>query len=384
MRKLVRRVRSRSDYAWYLAVREWPLLVVALGVLLGAVVVLPVAVGVVLALIALVLGVIMLTGDLRGLHRRWSGHEFTPAEEPFPHAQFGVPASYPAAVYSHLPGVGTALLSDEIDRAVRERRFAVRIAEQAYRPAPELRTTAPHLPTLHSSDRPLFNGPVVGLRSDPLPGSGEAEVRLHRTRYFDFQVSNELCGMRITDRETGAEFDPRRRLLTDTAGRLRGLDAGELADVVGVSTLAFTTDGLLLIVGDGDPSGSGSLEPRDLLTEDGSPRRDLAEVLVTGMERELREETGLTGGSVAGTELTGFARWMDRGAKPEFFGITLLSVSSNNIPGSTLDFFDIDLATMGRELRAGTNVLEAPSLPQPLRESGSLPLLLAIRAAALR
>ncbi len=45
VRKLVRRVRSWSDYAWYLAVREWPLLVVALGVLLGAVVVLPVAVG---------------------------------------------------------------------------------------------------------------------------------------------------------------------------------------------------------------------------------------------------------------------------------------------------------------------------------------------------
>ncbi|WP_165939800.1 hypothetical protein [Saccharopolyspora aridisoli] len=48
------------------------------------------------------------------------------------------------------------------------------------------------------------------------------------------------------------------------------------------------------------------------------------------------------------------------------------------------DDADIDLATMSRALRAGTNVLEAPSLPQSLRESSSLPLLLAIRAAALR
>ena len=384
LRKLVRRARSRSDYAWFLAVREWPLLVVSLGVLLGALVALPVVAGAALAVVVLVLGVVVLIRDLRGLRGRWSGFEFSRDGAPFPHTEFAVPAAYPAAFYSHLAGRGTALLSDEIDHAVRERRFDVRVAEERYRLAPRLRATAPHLPQLRSAARPPLDRAVVGLRSDPLPGSGEAEVRLHRARSFDSQCSNELCGIRIADRETGAEFDPRRRLLTDSSGRLRSLDAGELADVVGVSTLAFTTEGLLVVVGDGDPSGGGPLEPRDLATPDGAPRQTLHDVLRAGMERRLRESTGLSRGSVAATELTGFARWMERGAKPEFFGITRLSASSNSIRGADLSFFDVDLATLRRELRTGAGVLDAPSLPDQLRETGSLRLLLAVRAAALR
>lgn len=405
MRKLVRRARSRFDHVWFLAVREWPVVVSALGVLLGAVTVLPSPVGVVLSLIALVLGSITLTRDVRNLRRRWSAYEFSLVAAPFPRDEIAVPAAYPAACYSYLPGRGTALLSDEIDRAVRERTFQVRLADEPYRLPAALRATAPHVLPLRARGRLLFNGPVVGLRSDPLPGSGDTELRLHRTWFFDFQCSNELCGMRIADRETGEEFDPRRRLLSDAAGRLRTLAAGELADVVGVSTLAFTTDGLLVVVGQSDrnsasplllaPSGSGSLEPRDLVTADRSPRRELGDVLRTSMERELREETGLTRGSVSGTELTGFARWMERGAKPEFFGITLLSVSSSSLRGtgprgaerlysSDVGFVELDLATLGRELRDGANLLEAPSLPERIRETGSLPLLLAIRAAALR
>ncbi|WP_461157351.1 hypothetical protein [Saccharopolyspora tripterygii] len=309
MRKLVRRARSRSDYAWYLAAREWPLLVMALGVLLGALVALPVGAGAALALIVLVLGAVLLTRDVRGLRGRWSGFEFSPDGEPFPRTEIAVPAAYPAPFYSHLPGRGTALLSDEIDHAVRERRFDVRVAEQRYRPAPRLRATAPHLPQLRSAARPLLDRPVVGLRSDPLPGAGDAEIRVHRARSFDVQCSNDLCGMRIADRETGEEFDPRRR---------------------------------------------------------------------------LRESTGLSRGSVAGTELTGFARWMERGAKPEFFGITRLSASSNSIRGADLSFFEVDLATLRRELRTGAAMLDAPSLPVQLRETGSLRLLLAVRAAALR
>ncbi|MDI2027115.1 hypothetical protein QFW96_00770 [Saccharopolyspora sp. TS4A08] len=331
-----------------------------------------------------VLGGVLLAAHLRGVRGRWAGHDFSPAAEPFPHTEIGVPAAYPESWFVPLAGRGTALLSDDIDHAVRERRFAVRLAERPYRPAPLLRATAPHLPALRSAESPLFNGPVVGLRTDPLPGPGDAEVRLHRARFFDFQCSNELCGLRIAERGSGEVFDARRALLTDAAGRLRPLDAGELADVVGVSTLAFTTDGLLVIVGDGDPSGSGSLEPRDLVTADGAPRRELAEVLCTGMERELREETGLARGSVAGTELTGFARWMERGGKPEFFGITRLSVSSASLHGDDVSFLEVDLATLRRELRTGAGLLEAPSLPQPIREHGTLPLLLAIRAAALR
>ncbi|MER7013178.1 hypothetical protein ABT324_17295 [Saccharopolyspora sp. NPDC000359] len=403
MRKLLRRARSKADYTWFLAVREWPVLVSALGVLLGAITILPSAVGVAISVVALLLGTATFARDFRNLRQRWSSHEFSLIAAPFPHEQLPPPAAYPDAGYSYLPNRGTALLSDEIDRTLRERTFTVRVADEPYRLPPVLRATAPHVLPIRARGRLLFNGPVVGLRTDPLPGSGEAEVLLHRARFFDFQCSNELCAMRITNRETGEDLDPRRQLLTDASGRIRPLTASILSDVVGISTLAFTTDGKLLLVSQSDrntasplllaPSGSGSLEPRDLVDADGAPRTTLAEVLRTGMERELCEETGLAPEVVAGTDMTGFARWMERGAKPEFFAVTTLSVSSAEARGtgprgaerlysSDVTILDVDLPALSEELRAGTPVLEAPSLPSVIRDVGSLPLLLALRAAA--
>ncbi|MGP4020172.1 hypothetical protein [Saccharopolyspora sp. 5N708] len=403
VRKLTRRARSKADYVWFMAVREWPVMVSALGVVLGAMTVLPSAVGIVLSLIALALGTISFIRDFRSLRKRWSAYDFAVIAAPFPQ-ELPAPMAYPNAIYRYLPNLGTVLLSDDIDRAVRERTFTVRVDDDPYQLPSILRATAPHVLPLRARGRLLFNGPVVGMRSDPLPGTGDAEIRLHSARYFDFQCSNELCTMRITNHETGNDFDPRRRLLTDASGHIRTLAASDLSDVIGVSTLAITTDGQLLLVSQSDrnaasplllaPSGSGSLEPRDLTRPDGKPRTTLAEAVGTGMERELCEETGLSPRFVSGTKLTGFARWMERGAKPEFFGITTLSVSSNDIRNtrargaerlysSDVTTLDIDFNALSSELHGGTDVLDAPSLPAVIRDVGSLPLIFAIRAAAL-
>ena len=114
------------------------------------------------------------------------------------------------------------------------------------------------------------------------------------------------------------------------------------------------------------------------------------------MERELREETGIRQDEIRDTKVIGFARWLERGAKPEFFGITQLSATAADIAdrrrhlasderlytGGTL-MFRLDLTRLGQELKARTALLDAPGLPQRIKEDGSLPLLLAIRAAAL-
>ncbi|UQS21447.1 hypothetical protein L1857_00690 [Amycolatopsis thermalba] len=183
-------------------------------------------------------------------------------------------------------------------------------------------------------------------------------------------------------------------MMVDTAGRLHTLAESRLADIVGVSTVAVTTDGCVLVVLQSNrnsasqsllaPSGSGSLEPRDL---DGD---DLHDVVRAGMERELCEETGLRRDEIVRTTITGFARWMDRGAKSEFFGLTELSVTRQDLvtrrPSrserdftAAMRFVEIDLAAYGRELAAGADL---PSLPALITDSGSVPLLLALRAAA--
>jgi 8-oxo-dGTP pyrophosphatase MutT (NUDIX family) len=117
------------------------------------------------------------------------------------------------------------------------------------------------------------------------------------------------------------------------------LAESDLADCVGISTVAFTSDKELVLtsqtdrnIASGDllaPSGSGSLDRHDL----GAHNDILQRVVRHAMERELREETGIRPDDIRSTEIIGFARWLDRGAKPEFFGITKLYITAK--PQST-------------------------------------------------
>ncbi|MGY2060406.1 hypothetical protein ACW9HQ_36555, partial [Nocardia gipuzkoensis] len=62
---------------------------------------------------------------------------------------------------------------------------------------------------------------------------------------------------------------------------------------------------------------SGSMEPKDLV---GAPRAH--DLIVRAMERELCEESSVKKDEIVSTELLGFARWVNKGAMPEFFGLT--------------------------------------------------------------
>ncbi|GAA3987932.1 hypothetical protein GCM10022247_02830 [Allokutzneria multivorans] len=398
--KLLSRTRTRTDYVTFLLAREWPVLLSASGVVLGAVTLLPSAFGFVLSVVALLLGTITLVRDVRLLNARWSAYDFSAIAAPFPTAELPAPLSYPEAQYLHIPNRGTVLVSPAMDRALLDRRFRIEIDEERYRLPARLRATAPHVLPLQARGRLLFNGIVLGMHGEPLPGN-ESEpgvIRLHQARFFDGQCSNEVCAFRITESATGVEHDLRRRELIDSSGHVRALSASTLADLVGASTVAMTSDGFLLAVVQSErnsasprllaPSGSGTLEPRDAQDD------DLTVVIRTAMERELLEETGVRRAEVLDTRVLGFGRWMERGAKPEFFGLTKLSASSDEIRGrkpvraerlysSSQVLVELDLAALGADLLAGHDLVAAPSLPPRIRDDGSVPLLMGIRAAAL-
>jgi len=407
MGKLTRRARATADYLFFVGAGEWPVAVSALGVVLGAVTILPSAFGLVLSVVALALGLLTLVRDVRLLRKRWAGYEFTAIAAPFPVAETPPPSAYPDARYLAIPARGTALLSDAIDAAVSENTYHITVADEPYRLPARLKATAPHVLPLRARGRLLFNGPIVGMRGEPLPASGArpAPIVLHRARFFDAVCSNELASLRITNTADGREYDLRREELTDSSGALRTLAASTLADLVGVSTIAFTSDGLLVLVRQSArnsasglllaPSGSGSLEPQDLRTAQGGARRSLHTAVRAGMDRELCEEASVRPEEIVSTRLTGFARWLERGAKPEFFGVTELSVDSETLTGrrtkgaerlysAGVTVLEVDLPALGRELREGTPLTDAVALPARLRDDGSLPLLLCLRSAALR
>jgi len=224
-----------------------------------------------------------------------------------------------------------------------------------------------------------------------------------RSSFFMQICSAELCQYQIVDRVTGREYEIRLSELVDPSGRIVTLAASRMANNVGISTLAFTTDGRLLLVKQSEkniasrgllaPSGSGTLEPRDLDSAGGNAT--LQEIVIRGMERELCEETGVSTDLIVGTKVVGFGRWLERGAKPEFFGLTHLNISAQEMSGVKISagerlFTDrvsavhVDLEQVRADQEAGTPIDQAKSCPRIIRDSGSLPLIAGLRAVTMR
>jgi hypothetical protein len=94
------------------------------------------------------------------------------------------------------------------------------------------------------------------------------------------------------------------------------------------------------------------------------------------------------------TRVIGFGRWLERGAKPEFFGVTRLKILAKDIIAAKISAGEklytervsavfVDLVRLRQELNDGHSIDQAPSCPPVVRDSGSLPLIAGLRAVAL-
>ena len=72
-------------------------------------------------------------------------------------------------------------------------------------------------------------------------------------------------------------------------------------------------------------TGSGSMDYKDL-----KGCKTLQQFLIKGIERELHEESS-AGFAIKETKLIGYGRIIERGTKPEFFGITYLTCSKDEL-----------------------------------------------------
>jgi hypothetical protein len=314
------------------------------------------------------------------------------------------PLGYQGAAYLRVPNRGTMLVHQDADRVLQEGPLPVMADETPYQLPAELRDLAPIALHAVRADKVIFNDIHLGLRDDLLPASsGESRpLRLVETSYFDHVCSAELCQYTVIDRATNAETEIRRIELIDPGGRLVTLAASRVASIIGVSTLAFTSDDLLLLVPQSKnnvasrrlyaPSGSGSLDPADWQAAGDSA--SLQDILVRGVERELCEETGISADDVDYTEVVGFGRWLERGAKPEFFAVTRLKIRAGEVEAAKISAAEkiyshrvrpifVDLDRLEQELAGGHPVHSAPSCPPDIRRTGSLPLIADLRAVAL-
>ncbi len=405
-------LRARRDYLLFRFSRDWPYLLSVTGLVLGVLSLVTTALP--SALPSTVLAVLTCVGFAGGaLTFRRDRREQQELVKPIVvTASSGVlPPIHPSATYagatvlSH-PRLDGAIVHEQVDDALDGAESELEWQAEPFVLGDDLRATSVQQIGERLKRREIaFNGKVVRLSTDLVPAHLDTVVTVQRASYFDNICSNHLTRTRI--RRVGGPQDADdsffARYVVGPDGALRDLaDQSRLANIVGVSTLAFVGEDVLIVNQSARsgaskdllaPSGSGSLEPRDGL---GAFAPDTLQALVRrGMERELREECNLPADTVLQTRLTGFARWLEFGGKPEFLGVTRIrsgqeatalhrGVSRAERPfAGTVTAVRLDLPALATVDPAGS-LHELPGVPEHVLHHASMPLLLCLRALGRR
>ncbi|MES2073939.1 MAG: hypothetical protein V4488_26535 [Pseudomonadota bacterium] len=202
----------------------------------------------------------------------------------------------------------------------------------------------------------VFDGDKLRLNTDLLLQQEQLPqpLALQKTRYFSGLATNDQSFLEITQRSSpdlasspvqiydGLELflEPAQAHTQRTLAPLQG---SRCSNHLGVSTMAITSDRVVIITGQSSrnmqsrnllaPSGSGSINWSDL-----DKGQDLLAAVKRAAERELTEECGFKPGEYQmTTSVIGFARLIHRGGKPEFFCLTEIKQSSNELRQSHSD-----------------------------------------------
>lgn len=184
----------------------------------------------------------------------------------------------------------------------------------------------------------FFNDLKLCMANDIYPNEGT--IRCYKSNYYNSFLTNEISMYvlkRIQDATIiydASNFYPCEYKKSEKKYYLQSIDKSEMNNHIGASTLAFTKDNYFVIRKQGNksqqnsnklvPTGSGSVDWTDIR---GS---SFTETIKYAMKRELWEENGgqyisETIDKVGKTKILGFFRWLERGGKPEFVGITKLN-----------------------------------------------------------
>lgn len=224
----------------------------------------------------------------------------------------------------------------------------------------------------------------VRLSKDLLPGG--QTVRLQRTTYSAFMVTNRLGAYRLV--EAGGHNND--LLHAEDAlfrgGRLPALMRSDCSNHLGVDILAVTTDGRIPLIRQSPQnqlsagllasSGSGSVDWGDL-----RPGDDLVTFLKRSMLREMREELGLSQLSVTDTpvRVLGYARFSHLGGKPQFLGVAKLDAIDERVKGIERRYIDNYHDIASDPDRPGELLSALKAFQQRHKKELSFPLFLNLR-----
>lgn len=338
LRPVRARLKGRLQLHKFLLGTRWSYLAGVVGLVIGIVTAIaapPVDMaGIAIAVLSTVLGIATFVHDSREITEQGASMH---ALDLGARATDGLRASdlYHGFEIAELDGQ-RVLISDEINALLAASRTPLAIAPAPYRLMGAERTCAAFVLREHfRTGAVLFNDRKVRLASDVTPQALRSgrPVTIQRTDYFSSLCTNEIATREIRYRGQDQPILRGRDLLSSN-DVIADLVASRCSNHIGVSTLAFSRDGHLILATQTSrsaqspnritASGSGSVDWSDV--DDLDPP-ELEELVRRAMDRELVEETGIAPEAVASTTLTGYVRVLGRGGKPEFFGISLVDVN---------------------------------------------------------
>lgn len=280
---------------------------------------------------------------------------------------------------------------------IRTGEVRARIASEQYTTPPEigdlgLRYLSQALP----GTRRLHDGEVLGWNTDigSTATIDVSEIEMQPATFFQKLQTDEFALWDVKKR--GSQIGKfGRQLFIDSSSNIRDLGRSWLLNAIGTSTLAFTSDGKLILIEQSKrnarsrglyaPSGSGSLEEKDF---DQLPAISLDRLAANGANRELVEEAGVLDSEIIESQFLGFGRWLDRAACPELLSVTRLAVTSDEldrrpIPAKERGFVD-DRKTIRLVGDPAAWEIDTPEnmLPPEYRHRASVPLLAALSLLA--
>jgi hypothetical protein len=197
-----------------------------------------------------------------------------------------------------------------------------------------------------SSGQRFFNEQKVSLVSDL--DAGMEALRISQSTYFESFLTNELVTKTVETRDQrpqvlyyGSKCFP----VVEIKGVpiMKSVSDSCMNNHIGISTLVVTADNCLVLWRQSDsaqhsqlllaPTGSGSCDWSDWIGL-AAGQRTLHGLLLRAMEREFKEESSLSKSlrTVAlQTFPLGFFRWVRRGGKPEFVGVSTVSASAHQL-----------------------------------------------------
>jgi hypothetical protein len=185
----------------------------------------------------------------------------------------------------------------------------------------------------------FFNERKTCLGSDLFEEA--SRLKVYQGTFYHSFLTNNICSLALeTDRKVATRpFSGSNHLPIDSGNIFLDIEQSRCGNHIGISTIVFTTvDNYINFYWRQSeraqmspklwaPLGSGSCDWQDWV--DTSKQHSLKRLLSHAMEREFREESlerGLRDTATVITEMEtyalGFFRWLNRGGKPEFVGIS--------------------------------------------------------------